>query len=182
LFSRALPYLSFAAAILLAHSATAWEPGADAEQLLRAGRAYTTVSAEPDGSALIYGAVDIPTPPEVAWRVMTDCRETPKLITSASPCRVLSSGPGWDVREQVTRGGLFVPTIHNVYRSEYQPFSLIRFQKAGGDLKMEDGEWRLEPLDGGRQVRSSTSTGSKPTLSHRRRWCAPVSRATRPKC
>ncbi len=68
---------------------------------------------------------------------------------------MLASGlrAGWDVREQVTHGGLFTPTIHNVYRSDYQPFSVIRFHKAGGDLKAEDGEWRLEPLGAGGGVR-----------------------------
>jgi hypothetical protein len=142
-----------AATLLTATRAMAWEPGADAQSTLRSGGAYADVGAEPQGVGLIHAVVDIAAPPKVVWRVMTDCRETPKLIASADPCRVLSSGPGWDVREQVTRGGLFVPTIHNIYHSDYQPFSLIRFHKVGGDLKVEDGEWRLEPLNGGRATR-----------------------------
>jgi hypothetical protein len=152
---RASPVFSIlvAVAVLAATRAMAWEPGTDAQPTLRAGGAYADVDAEPEGVGLIHGVVDIPAPPRVVWRVMTDCRETPKLIASAAPCRVLSSGPGWDVREQVTRGGLFVPTIHNIYHSDYQPFTLIRFHKVGGDLKVEDGEWRLEPLNGGRATR-----------------------------
>jgi hypothetical protein len=142
-----------AVAVLAATRAAAWEPGADAQVTLRSGGAYADVDAGPQGVGLIHGAVDIDAPPRVVWRVMTDCRETPKLIASADPCRVLSPGPGWDVREQVTRGGLFLPTIHNIYHSEYQPFSLIRFHRVGGDLKVEEGEWRLEPLDGGRATR-----------------------------
>jgi len=142
-----------AVAVLAGTRAMAWEPGAEAAPTLRAGGAYADVDAEPDGVGLIHGVVDIAAPPKVVWRVMTDCRETPKLIASAAPCRVLSSGPGWDVPEQTTRGGLFVPPLHNVYRSDYQPFSLIRFHKVGGDLKVEDGEWRLEPLNGGRATR-----------------------------
>jgi hypothetical protein len=65
---------------------------------------------------------------------------------------VISSDPAgaWDVREQVTRGNLIMPTIHNIYRSDYQPYSLIRFHRVAGDLKLEEGEWRLAPLDGGR--------------------------------
>jgi hypothetical protein len=148
-----LVFSLIAAAALAATRAMAWEPDADAQTTLRAGGAYADVDAEPQGVGLIHAAVDIDAPPKVVWRVMTDCRETPKLIASADPCRVLSSGPGWDVREQVTRGGLFTPTIRNVYRSDYQPFSLIRFHKVGGDLKVEDGEWRLEPLHGGRATR-----------------------------
>jgi hypothetical protein len=150
--SLAVPIL-VAMAVLAATRAIAWEPGAEAQATLRAGGAYADVEAEPQGVGLIHAAVDIDATPRVVWRVMTDCRETPKLIASASPCRVLSSGPGWDVREQVTRGGLFTPTIRNIYRSDYQPFGLIGFHRVGGDLKVEDGEWRLEPLNGGRATR-----------------------------
>jgi uncharacterized protein YndB with AHSA1/START domain len=147
--------VAVAAAVLTATPALAWEPGAQAQGALRAGLAWADVGAEPEGVGLIHGVVDIPAPPRTVWRVMTDCRLTPRLIASALPCRVLSAGPGgaWDVREQITRGGLFVPTIRNVYRSDYQPFSLIRFHKVGGDLKVEEGEWRLEPLNGGRATR-----------------------------
>jgi uncharacterized protein YndB with AHSA1/START domain len=152
---RISPLVPLLAALAAASAgpALAWEPGADAQSTLRAGGAYADVDPAPDGAGLIRAAVDIPAPPKVVWKVMTDCRETPKLIVSAEPCRVMSSGPGWDVREQTTRGGLFVPTIHNIYRSDYQPFSLIRFHKVGGDLKVEEGEWRLEPLNGGRATR-----------------------------
>jgi hypothetical protein len=46
-----------------------------------------------------------------------------------------------------------MPTVHNVFRSDYQPYSVIRFRKAGGDLKVEDGEWLLQPLNGGTATR-----------------------------
>ncbi len=130
-----------------------WEPDSGAQAMLRSGGAYADVSAQPQGVGLIHAAIDIAAAPQQVWRVMTDCREAPKLIASADPCRVLQAGPGWDIREQVTHGGWFVPTLHNVYRSDYQPFNLIRFHRVGGDLKVEDGEWRLEPLDGGRATR-----------------------------
>jgi hypothetical protein len=135
--------------------ALAWEPDRAAQQLLRAGGAYADVSAEPQGVGLIRAAIEIGAPPQLVWRVMTDCRETPKLITSADPCRVLSADPagGWDVREQVTHGNLIVPTIRNVYRSDYQPFSVIRFHRVAGDMKVEEGEWRFEALQGGRATR-----------------------------
>jgi uncharacterized protein YndB with AHSA1/START domain len=144
-----------AAAALTASQALAWDPPAAAMASLRAGGAWADVAAEPQGVGLIHGVVDIAAPPQAVWRVMTDCRETPKLITSADPCRVISADPkgAWDVREQVTRGSLLTPTIHNIYRSDYQPFTLIRFHRVGGDLKLEDGEWRLVPLNGGRATR-----------------------------
>ena len=135
--------------------AAAWEPGMAALAVMRTEGAWAEVEEQGGGVGLIHGAVDIAAPPRLVWRIMTDCRETPRLITSAEPCRVLSADPGggWDVREQVTRGDWIVPTIHNVYRSDYQPYSLIRFHKVGGDLRVEEGEWRFEPLDGGRGTR-----------------------------
>jgi uncharacterized protein YndB with AHSA1/START domain len=144
-----------AAAALTASQALAWDPPAAAMASLRSGGAWADVAAEPQGVGLIHGVVDIAAPPQAVWRVMTDCRETPKLIASADPCRVISADPkgAWDVREQVTRGSLLTPTIHNVYRSDYQPYTLIRFHRVGGDLKLEDGEWRLVPLNGGRATR-----------------------------
>jgi len=149
--------LVVAVAVLVAAKVSAavpaWEPDAGAQALLRSGGAYADVSPEPEGVGLIHAAIDIAAPPQLVWRVMTDCRETPKLIASADPCRVLQSGPGWDVREQVTHGDLIVPTLHNVYRSDYQPFTAIRFHRVAGDMKVEDGEWRLEPLDGGSATR-----------------------------
>ncbi|HEY2707824.1 MAG TPA: SRPBCC family protein [Caulobacteraceae bacterium] len=148
--------LTLFAILTSATRAVAWEPGAAAQATMRTGAAYAEVNADPQpGVGLIHAAVDIPAPPQRVWRIMTDCRETPKLITSADPCRVISADPhgAWDVREQVTRGGLLVPTIHNVYRSDYQPYTSIRFHKVGGDLKVEEGEWRFEPLNGGKGTR-----------------------------
>jgi hypothetical protein len=86
---------------------------------------------------------------------MRDCRLANRLITSVTSCKVLQNDSvhGWDVRETVTRGNFFVPTIHNVVRSDYQPYSWIRFRKAGGNLKIEEGEWRLEALNGGTATR-----------------------------
>jgi hypothetical protein len=36
-----------------------------------------------------------------------------------------------------------------VMRSDYQPYSLIRFHRTDGDIKQLDGQWRLAPLNGG---------------------------------
>jgi uncharacterized protein YndB with AHSA1/START domain len=150
-----LALLIAAMAFGLATRAAAWEPNGSAQAAMRSNGAWAEVEPQGGGVGLIHGAVDIAAPPQLVWRIMTDCRETPKLIASAEPCRVLSADPAgaWDVREQVTHGDWIVPTIHNVYRSDYQPYALIRFHKVGGDLKVEDGEWRFEPLNGGRGTR-----------------------------
>ena len=145
--------LTALAGATLAH---AWSPPANAAQILASGKAYAEVSAGADGAGLIRAAIDIPAPPKLVWSVMNDCRYIRKLIASAIVCRVLQGDAehlGWDIKETVTKGGFFVPSIHNVYRSDYQPYSLIRFKKAGGNLRVEDGSWRLESLNNGAGVR-----------------------------
>jgi uncharacterized protein YndB with AHSA1/START domain len=143
------------AACLAATPLLAWAPTPDTQKSLRSGQAWAEVLPSADGAVLIRAAVDIAAPPSTVWAVMTDCRLAGRFIADLNSCTVLQGDQrlGWDVRDQFSHGNLFLPDIHNVVRSEYQPYSLIRFKKAGGDLKIEDGEWRLEPLDGGAATR-----------------------------
>jgi uncharacterized protein YndB with AHSA1/START domain len=143
------------AAVLFASPVLAWGPSPAAQKVLRDGQAWAEVLPDADGAALIRAAVDISAPPSIVWAVMTDCRLAKRFITSLSSCTVLKGDQkqGWDVRDQFSRGNLFLPDIHNVVRSQYQPYSSIRFSRAGGDLAIEDGEWRLESINGGAGTR-----------------------------
>jgi hypothetical protein len=144
------------AALAYASVAGAWAPPATAARALAAGQPYSEVTAAGGGAGLIHAAIEVPAPPKVVWGVMNDCRYIRLMITTTVSCRIIQGDAergGWDIRETVTRGGLFIPSIHNVYRSEYQPYTLIRFKKAGGNLKVEEGFWRLEPLNGGTGTR-----------------------------
>jgi hypothetical protein len=143
------------AGLLPASLAQAWAPSAAAERALAGGKAVSEVTAAEGGAGLIHAAIDIAAPPRAVWTVMNDCRYIKLLITSALSCRVLQGDErsGWDIKETVTKGGFFIPSIHNVYRSDYQPYTVIRFRKAGGNLKQEDGEWRLEPINNGAGTR-----------------------------
>jgi hypothetical protein len=153
------PLISLVATItlcLLAAPALAWGPDAGQQRQLVDGKTVSEVFPAQDGAGLIHAAIDIAAPPKVVWSVMNDCRYIPKLITTVVDCRIVQGDAargGWDVRETVTKGSFFIPTIHNVYRSDYQPYSLIRFRKAGGNLRIEEGEWRLEALNGGSATR-----------------------------
>ncbi len=144
---------SILATVLLASAsgAMAWAPNAQAQRELVRGAAWAEVLPAPGGAAFIHAAIDIAAPPKTVWAVMTDCRLAARLVVTVTLCKVVQGDQrgGWDVREQVTRGNLFVPAIRNVFRSDYQPYTLIRFHRIGGDLKIEEGEWRLRALDGG---------------------------------
>jgi uncharacterized protein YndB with AHSA1/START domain len=113
------------------------------------------VTTDKAGAAgLIEGTVDIDAPPTVVWKIMVDPVSTERLMAGAKSTRVLSRDPAgrWDVREQISKGGL-LPAVRTVLRSDYQPYSLIRFHRIDGDIKVLEGEWRLTPLDGGTRTR-----------------------------
>ncbi|MEO7026269.1 MAG: SRPBCC family protein [Caulobacteraceae bacterium] len=128
-----------------------------ARSALARGQAWADVAPGADGAGLIRAMVDIAAPPRLVWRVMTDCAYAARLVSTVTSCRVLKSDPAgaWDIREQVTRGGLFFPPMRNVFRSDYRPYSEIRFHRVAGDLKIEEGFWRLDPLPGGAGTRVS---------------------------
>ena len=149
-------FTGLALAMIVAGGAQAYELTAKALAALARGEAYADVSPDPDGiSGRVRGVVDIDAPPERVWKVMTDCATARKLMTNLSGCRVLSGDQqrGWDVREHTTRRTLIFPRMRIVFRSDYEPVSRIRFKLVEGDLKTQQGEWRLQALKGGKGTR-----------------------------
>ncbi|QUD87002.1 SRPBCC family protein [Phenylobacterium montanum] len=113
------------------------------------------VTADPHGaSGLIRGAVDIDAPPATVWRVLVDCAGAPRLMVNLKSCRILRRDPGgrWDEREQISRGGL-LPGVRTVVHADYEPTGRIDFHSIAGDLKLLQGEWRLQSLAGGARTR-----------------------------
>jgi hypothetical protein len=124
-----------------------------------------TVQVQPDpaGGARVLGGIDIPAPPEVVWKVMLDCGEAVRYVPKLKACRVLRSDPGgaWDVREHVFDYGV-LGRIRHVFRSDYSGQSAIRTTRVEGDLKASQGEWRLEPIEGGAATRVRYQSRSQP--------------------
>ena len=75
------------------------------------------------------------------------------MVTSLKSCRVVARDPAgrWDVREQVSKMTL-LPSVRNVFRSEYDPPGHVRFHRVDGDLKVYDGDWWIKPTDSGSLV------------------------------
>ena len=141
---------------LAASSSAAWgfELSAREQQTLERGKPFVEVRGDGDGtSGLIRGAIDIAAPPEVVFKVIADCELAPTMVTSLKSCRVLQRDPAghWDVREEISKM-TFVPSVTNVFRSDYEPPTRVRFHRTGGDLKVFEGEWRLELRPGGVRV------------------------------
>ena len=146
----------FTAASLAASAAQAFELTPKAQAALDRGEAYAEVTPDPDGvSGKVSAVIDIEASPARVWKVMTDCATAAKMITNLARCTILSGDirHGADVREHVTRPSLFLPAMRIVFRSVYEPYSRIRFDRVGGDLKVEQGEWRLQALRGGAATR-----------------------------
>jgi uncharacterized membrane protein len=147
-----------ATAVLLAPPVRAgapigWTPPPELAARLARGEVYADVERAEDGnSGVVRAAVDIKAPASVVWNVILDCARAPRMVPSVIRCQVLQRDPGgrWDVREHQVRWSLFMPPLRSVFRSDYTPMRRIAFRCLGtGDLKVCEGEWRLEPLPGG---------------------------------
>lgn len=139
--------LAFGAVLAASSAARSYELPPRAETSLEAGRPYVEVRPDADGhSGLIRGAIEIGAPPEVVWSVITDCGLAPRMVASLKSCRIVEKDPAgrWDVREDVSRMG-FLPSVRNVFRSDYDPPSSVRFHRVAGDLMVFEGQWRIEP-------------------------------------
>ena len=152
---RRTAFAIIALVLCTAEPALAWDPSPEAAQRLSRGQAWLEVRPDPAGaSGLVRAGLDIDAPPDVVWAVMLDCRLAPRMVSNLKSCKVLErdSAGRWDVREQVAKPLLF-PAMRTVFRSDYDPPHGFRFHRTGGDLPVLEGEWRLQPLDGGRRTR-----------------------------
>ncbi|HEV2532387.1 SRPBCC family protein [Phenylobacterium sp.] len=146
--------LALLASLTTASAAGAVEISPREQAVLDRGRAYVEVRSDPDGvSGLIRAAIDIAAPPEVVFKVITDCDLAPKMVDSLKSCRIVERDPAgrWDVREEISKM-TFVPSVRNVFRSDYEPPERVRFHRVGGDLMVFEGEWRIEPHGAGSRV------------------------------
>jgi carbon monoxide dehydrogenase subunit G len=103
---------------------------------------------------VIHASIEIDAPPAVVWAVIVDCDRVPKFIPNMESCRILEREPKdrWQVRETVLNVAL-LPRIRSVSRLEFDHGRRISFRKAGGDMRIAEGEWRVEPLERGKATR-----------------------------
>jgi hypothetical protein len=69
-------------------------------------------------------------------------------------CRVVEREPHgrWQVRESI-HNVMLLPRIRSVSRVEMDNGRRMSIKNAGGDMRIAEGEWRLEPLDNGKATR-----------------------------
>lgn len=110
-----------------------------------------SVRAEGDGGAA-SASVDIAAPPKAVWAALTDCAGYPRYMPGVISCRIVSKGPGYEVREQKIRGLPLMKPLTNVFRADLTPPSDFRFHRVGGDWKRSEGEWKITAIPGGSHV------------------------------
>ena len=104
----------------------------------------------------VTAAIDIPAPPSAVWSTLTECAKANTFLPNMKKCTILEGdkAAGADVREhRVASWASFLPDLQSVFRSEYETERRIAFQQIKGDLEHMDGEWRLEPKNGGKGTR-----------------------------
>lgn len=116
-----------------------------------------TVAIAADGQGTggrIEAHVEIAAPSDIVWRVMLDCGASLRIVAGLTRCKVLAKDPAgrWDIREHTVAWAAFLPTVRNVFRSEYHPTSLIRFTRIDGDLRRLEGTWRLHAREANRST------------------------------
>ena len=112
-------------------------------------------SSEVNAAAAIFAAIDIEAPPQVVWDIMLDCEKAPLFVPNLKSCEVIEGDPegAFDVRRHVIRYGFIGGNIENIFRSDYKQTEEISFYLVGGDLKVQQGSWKLEGLDDGARTR-----------------------------
>jgi uncharacterized membrane protein len=103
---------------------------------------------------VIDASIEIAAPPASVWKVIADCDRAPKYVPNMESCRIVQRDPGgrWQIRETVLNVTL-LPRIRSRSRVELEPARRMSFKSAGGDMRIADGSWRLEPLAKGKATR-----------------------------
>jgi carbon monoxide dehydrogenase subunit G len=117
--------------------------------------AVTIGHDEERDAMVVHAAIDIGARPATVWAVITDCDRAPKFVPNMESCRIVERDPKdrWQVRETVLNI-MLLPRIRSLSRLEFDKGRRIAFKQAGGgDMRIAEGEWRLEPLQKGKATR-----------------------------
>jgi carbon monoxide dehydrogenase subunit G len=114
----------------------------------RAGEPVVNVKTDDaTNAANIRASIDIAASPAVVWAVLTDCPRMPRIMPNLESCKVVQNGSGkWDVQEHVINWSMLFPKLRTVMRNTYDAGRRLIFKRVSGDMRISEGEWRLEPL------------------------------------
>ena len=115
------------------------------------------VQVESDGktdATHIRAHIDIAAPPAVVWAVITDCARSPQIIPNLESCRIVKRDAAgkWDVREHIINWATLLPRLRTVVRNTYDTGRRLVFKLIDGDMRISEGEWRLDPIARGTRL------------------------------
>jgi hypothetical protein len=125
---------------------------------LRSAASEPVVHVEPDekaNAAHVRASIDISAPPLTVWGVITDCARQPQIVPNLESCRIVQHDPGghWDIREHVINWAALLPKLRTVVRTSYEVGHRMLFKRLDGDMRVSQGEWRVEQLGNGQATR-----------------------------
>ena len=125
-----------------------WIADPAVERQLAADQVVVTTVAAVDPArprGQIRAAVRIRASPEAIWSVMTDCRQTTLFVPGLKGCRhVAGAADGsWEDIEHEVHYSWLLPAVRYVVHARYDRPHRIDFRRISGDLKEEEGTWRL---------------------------------------
>jgi hypothetical protein len=99
-------------------------------------------------AAHVSASIDIAAPPPVVWSVITDCARASHIIPNLESCRIVKHDPGghWDIREHIINWATLMPRLRTVVRTSYEIGHRMMFKRVDGDMRISEGEWRVEPM------------------------------------
>jgi len=142
--------------VLAASPARAQEPNPVWLRKIESGEVALEAHTDASGrGGQVRAMIDIAAPPETVWTVILDCGRAARMTPSVKSCRVLSrdAADRTELREHVVKWSFLLPALHSTSRLALEPHRRIAFRCETGDIKDCEGQWLLEPLDGGRATR-----------------------------
>lgn len=124
---------------------------------LHAGAGQPSVHVDTDekvNAAHVRASIDIAAPPPVVWSVITDCARQPQIVPNLESCRIVKHDPAgrWDIREHIINWAALMPKIRTVVRTSYDGMHRMLFKRVDGDMRISEGEWRIEPTGRGSRL------------------------------
>jgi uncharacterized membrane protein len=125
---------------------------------LRAGAGQPTVHVDTDekvNAAHVRASIDIAAPPAAVWGVITDCARQPQIVPNLESCRIVKHDPAgrWDIREHIINWAALLPKLRTVVRTSYELGHRMLFKRVDGDMRISEGEWRVEPMANAKTTR-----------------------------
>lgn len=137
-------------------TASAQEPNPDWLHKIESGEIALEAHVDPSGrGGQVRAMIDIAAPPEAVWTTILDCDRAARMTPSVKRCTVLSreAGDRVELREHVVKWSFLLPALHSTSRLMLEPYRRIAFRCEAGDIKDCEGQWLLEPRDGGKATR-----------------------------